>query len=401
MGKSAHLARFESQDFALQTRAFCRTIAAVNASSRQDTHTHTLLAVCVSSVALILGSGPMCQAQTCSPTPSITPCPTCTPFNFGPCPTPTPAVYDDVDPNNPNPDPALLPVPTPFQPPDGSKLKWRKYIPDADLFGPPPYPTVLVVHGQGFHGGSPMDAGVEQVSRDLQARGYLALAVTHRLAPCGLIENQPVHTDPASGRPPQQTDDIKSLVRAARSLTSLCNGKVGIIGGSAGGSHAAFVALDKTASPANTYPNWCQNGNDDRPQCAICLSGAYDLADRIGTEGAGRQQYIRDVESYTNTVVPNDQRSVSPVAKVKPTNQQTFMPMYLVNSDGDIMPPHQIEAMRNALCVVGIDEDDGLKLLTIVNNSEHSWNLWDERIAQGSNTRVRDEVLDFLQDHLQ
>ena len=68
---------------------------------------------------------------------------------------------------------------------------------------------------------------------------------------------------------------------------------------------------------------------------------------------------------------------------------------------GDIMPPHQIEAMRNALCVVGIDEDDGLKLLTIVNNSEHSWNLWDERIAQGSNTRVRDEVLDFLQDHLQ
>ena len=196
-----------------------------------------------------------------------------------------------------------------------------------------------------------MDAGVEQVSRDLQARGYLALAVTYRLAPCGLIENQPVHTDPASGRPPQQTDDIKSLVRAARSLTSLCNGKVGIIGGSAGGSHAAFVALDKTASPANTYPNWCQNGNDDRPQCAICLSGAYDLADRIGTEGGARQQYIRDVESYTNTVVPNDQRSVSPVAKVKPTNQQTFMPMYLVNSDGgyNAAPSDRGDAQR-ALC---------------------------------------------------
>src|SRR5437763_15372831 len=74
----------------------------------------------------------------------------------------------------PNPDPALLPIPTPFQPPNGSKLKWRKYIPS----GTGPFPTVLVVHGQGFHGGSPMDAGVEQVSRDLQARGYLALAVT-------------------------------------------------------------------------------------------------------------------------------------------------------------------------------------------------------------------------------
>jgi acetyl esterase/lipase len=334
------------------------------------------------------------EGQTCTPMPTITPCPSCTPFNYGPC---TGGIYDDVDANNPNPDPALLPIPTPFQPPDGSKLKWRKYIPS----GTGPFPTVLVVHGQGFHGGSPMDAGVEQVSRDLQARGYLALAVTYRLAPCGLIEGQPPHdTHPESGRPSEQTDDIKSLVKAARSLTSLCNGKVGIIGGSAGGSHAAFLGLDKTASPPNTYPNWCQNGNDDRPLCTICLSGAYDMADRTDTGPNLRQQYIRDVESYTNTVVPNDQRNVSPVAKVRPISQQSFMPMYLVNSDGDIMPPHQIEDMRNALCVVGIDEDDGLKLLTILNNSDHSWNLWDERIAPDSQRRVRDETLDFLAAHL-
>jgi acetyl esterase/lipase len=97
---------------------------------------------------------------------------------------------------------------------------------------------------------------VEKVCRDLQASGYLALAVTHRLAQCGRISGQdPNYEDPLSGRPPQQIDDIKSLIKAARSLTSLCNGDVGVIGGSAGGSHAVFVALDKTASPANTYPN--------------------------------------------------------------------------------------------------------------------------------------------------
>jgi acetyl esterase/lipase len=201
------------------------------------------------SFALIL-SAVFCSAQTCTPTPTITPCPTCTPFNYGPCPTP--AVPEDVDPNNPVPDPPLEPAPSPFQPPDGSILTWRKYVPS----GTGPFPTVLVIHGGGFHDGNSTDAGVEKVCRDLQASGYLALAVTHRLAQCGRISGQdPNYEDPLSGRPPQQIDDIKSLIKAARSLTSLCNGDVGVIGGSAGGSHAVFVALDKTASPANTYPN--------------------------------------------------------------------------------------------------------------------------------------------------
>jgi len=96
--------------------------------------------------------------------------------------------------------------------------------------------------------------GVEKVSRDLQSSGYLALAVTYRLARCGRITGQdPNYEDPLSGRPPEQTDDIKSLIKAARSLTTLCNGNVGVLGGSAGGSHAIFVALDKTTSPPDTY----------------------------------------------------------------------------------------------------------------------------------------------------
>src|SRR5437016_3172152 len=126
-----------------------------------------------------------------------------------------------------------------------------------------PTPPFWLSHGGGFHSGNSTDAGVEKVSRDLQSSGYLALAVTYRLAQCGRIQGQdPNYLDPLSGRPPEQTDDIKSLIKAARSI-SLCNGNVGVIGGSAGGSHGVFVALDKTASPANTYPNWCQNGHDD------------------------------------------------------------------------------------------------------------------------------------------
>src|SRR5438552_229323 len=99
--------------------------------------------------------------------------------------------------------------------------------------------------------------GVEKVSRDLQSSGYLALAVTYRLARCGRITGQdPNYEDPLSGRPPEQTDDIKSLMKAACSLTTLCNGSVVVFGGSAGGSPPFFVPLKKTPTPPTTYPNW-------------------------------------------------------------------------------------------------------------------------------------------------
>jgi len=174
--------------------------------------------------------------------------------------------------------------------------------------------------------------GVEKVSRDLQSSGYLALAVTYRLARCGRITGQdPNYEDPLSGRPPEQTDDIKSLIKAARSLTTLCNGNVGVLGGSAGGSHAIFVALEKTTSPPFTYPNWCQNGVDDRPLCAIGLSGAYDLSDRLPTGYEPLDNFIDLFQNYTNSCVLADQKSVSPVAKVKPESEQTFKPIYIIN----------------------------------------------------------------------
>jgi acetyl esterase/lipase len=236
---------------------------------------------------------------------------------------------------------------------------------------------------------------VEKVCRDLQASGYLALAVTHRLAQCGRISGQdPNYEDPLSGRPPQQIDDIKSLIKAARSLTSLCNGDVGVIGGSAGGSHAVFVALDKTASPANTYPNWCQNGEDDRPLCAVGLSGAYDLSDRLDQT----QSYVNDNENYTNTSDRITQRSFSPVAKVRAESEQTFMPLYLVNSDGDSMPPHQIEDMRCALVGAGINSNL-YTVKTITQNFDHAFALWSDRLFQGG-PKVRDKVLEFLDDHV-
>ena len=74
------------------------------------------------------------------------------------------------------------------------------------------------------------------------------------------------------------------------------------------------------------------------------------------------------------------------------------MPMYLVNSDGDTMPPHQIEDMRCALVSAGINSTL-YSVHTIIQNSDHSFKLWNDRLTMGG-PFVRDEVLSFLDDHV-
>jgi BD-FAE protein len=252
------------------------------------------------------------NSQTCTPTPTIPPpSPSCTPFNYTDC---GPVDNEDQE-TLPYSSPAPVEATNGFQPPDGSKLRWRRYKPD----GPAPWPTIILIHGGGFHSGSPLEPVVDGVAADLKANGYYVLAVTYRLAPCGLIENQPDHSHPESGRPPEQTDDIKSLIRAARADTANCNGRIGVVGGSAGGAHAIWVSLDKSPTPGNAYPHWCQDGADDRPDCAVGCSGPYDLSDREGATD-DNQDYVQNVENYTNTCVrvdPNggyDQKSVSVVS---------------------------------------------------------------------------------------
>ena len=112
-----------------------------------------------------------------------------------------------------------------------------------------------------------------------------------------------------------------------------------------------------------------------------------------------RENVPQDDENYTNTTDRIAQNSVSPVAKVKSESEQSFMPLYLVNSDGDSgMPPHQIEAMRCALVSAGINSDL-YTVKTIAGMSDHAFELWSDRLFQGG-PKVRDKILQFLDDHV-
>ena len=115
---------------------------------------------------------------------------------------------------------------------DGTPLHWDVYPPE----GEGPWPAILVIHGGGFKGGSLNSPTMEQCARDLAAAGFIAFVIEYRLAPPGSLPDQS-----SDGRYPQQSDDVRSAVLAARN-DPRANHQVGVVGGSAGGYFAAYMA---------------------------------------------------------------------------------------------------------------------------------------------------------------
>jgi hypothetical protein len=153
-------------------------------------------------------------------------------------------------------------------------LYWTRYVPTS---GGPTWPVVCMFHPGGYKSGG-HDNGT--VSNSLQAAGFVVLACEYRLAPPANAmksaappngNNHPVpgqDTVNDSGHYPKQTDDVQRAIRAARARVE-CDGRVYAIGGSAGGSHVAYMMATGTAG-------------DDRPDlCGILSCGVSNLADTI------------------------------------------------------------------------------------------------------------------------
>ncbi|MEO6871665.1 MAG: alpha/beta hydrolase [Chthoniobacterales bacterium] len=240
--------------------------------------------------------------------------------------------------------------------PDGTELHWVVYTPST----PGPWPAVLVIHGGGFKTGSPGSGA--QASLDLANAGYLAFAIEYRLAPNGALKGQT-----SDGRYPQQTDDVKMAVRAARS-DPRCNGQVGAVGGSAGGAHTAYVAATGTKG-------------DDRIDVGVSLSGAYDFRDF--TPDLNLQAFTNDVTNYVNVDISDtaDLLTASPINYV----DKDVAPLFLIQSEQDPMPTVQITDMAAKLGSLGLDE---YQTLTIP-GSLHSFDYW---------STVKDDVISFLND---
>jgi acetyl esterase/lipase len=149
--------------------------------------------------------------------------------------------------------------------------------------------VVIVIHGGGYRSG-----GMEtDVAQDLSQYGLMGVAIEYRLAPPHLEMNSPTHPFPGQndihddGYYPEQTDDVRDAIVHYRN-DPRSNGEVVVIGGSAGGSHALYLAATGT-------PGY------DMPDLAVLLScGVSNLADP--------NQYALDCiggEACPNEVVTN------------------------------------------------------------------------------------------------
>jgi acetyl esterase/lipase len=252
---------------------------------------------------------------------------------------------------------------------------------------------MLIHGGQYFEGSYYAPQELLDAAADLNAAGYLVFSVDHRLAPPGQIVGQPDHSDPASGRPPQQSNDIKQQFLAAK-YHPKCNGTVFVIGGSSGGAHAAWIALDLEDTTNN---NW---GLTTRPKAIVGLSGAYDLSSRNADTQQQLNNFVDIVLNYTNTTNrdPGDpnQYAASAISRIALISAGNILPMRLYNSLSETMPHQQMEGFRDALNMHGFFD----VVTTQLSGSQHAFHYWNRPIIQGGPT-VGQDVIAFLNAHLQ
>ena len=238
--------------------------------------------------------------------------------------------------------------------PDGTELHWVVYTPST----PGPWPAVLVIHGGGFKAGGPLSGA--ECALDLADAGYIAYSIEYRLAPNGGLPGQT-----SDGRYPQQSDDVKMAIRAARADVR-ANGQVAAIGGSAGGTHAAYCSLTGTKG-------------DDRLDVGVSLSGAYDFSDFSSDPNIAA--FTNDVTNYVG-VGANDTTALHAASPVNFVDADAS-PLFLINSAEDPMPFAQLGDMTTKLDSAGITAYQQLTLP----GSLHAFDYW---------SLVKDQVIAFI-----
>lgn len=240
---------------------------------------------------------------------------------------------------------------------DGTPLRWTVY-PGA---GPGPHSAVLVIHGGGFRA-EPNSPKTIQSARDAAAAGFNAFQVEYRLASRRGISGQK-----SAGLYPDQTNDLKMAVRAARKYPG-GNGKVGAIGGSAGGAHDVYLAATGTAG-------------DDRLDAAVALSGAYDFTED-GPDS--NRAFHRLVTNYAGSSDTAALQKASPITYV----DAKIAPLFVAASDHEAMPPEQYNDLIKKLNAVGATN---FEKVLLTNSHAHAFASWPE---------VGDRALVFLRKYL-
>ncbi len=304
------------------------------------------------------------------------------------------------------------PTPTPANvPPDATEiyarahdgvtcLQWNVYLPDAVVFQFP-RPAVLVAHTGGWRCGSRNDDGAQKVATSLRNAGFIACSIDYRLdqeqnflgVPREQICNSGCERQAKAAyahglRPPAdeiQINDVQKAIIAARNptcgmLVGKVNHLVGLLGGSAGGTHALTAAA-------------CWTTVNNRPDAVVCLSGVYQFNDPEFLAGQPQNRtnaYIYcQADSDTHPNLANGSNLELVVGDCAP--------VYAFGSEFDSITPHQLELLQEKF--TGLDPLDHLTQ-RIDGSSKHAFAYWYDPISVGSSSYVYNLVQNWLADRL-
>lgn len=245
----------------------------------------------------------------------------------------------------------------------GVDLYWTAFVPND---GGVAWPFALVLHPGGYKTGA---AGPNSVSAQLASSGILAFSVEYRLSPPGKemttlgghpAPAQNTVSPPDKGHYPEQTEDVKDAIMAARQdPRCMINPNTGMglvycVGGSAGASHSAFMAATGRGV--------------SRPDlCVICSCGVSNLADLkvLNLPLIDHETYpVNAILNYAPNVTPADllANNYSPyLSKLTEMSPVTYI---TARGGSDEMPP----------MMVVISSKDSQGIATSTGIMQNAWN---------------------------
>lgn len=219
-----------------------------------------------------------------------------------------------------------------------------------------PAPAVILVHGGGFVEGS--RTSMRNLCDQLAGAGIAAFSIDYRLAPDFVY--------------PSQVDDLAAAVTWLRKpenvqAFNIDPARIGIVGSSAGAILAQQIATRGQGSTAE----------GDRVAAVVSLSGVSKMTEEglaLGTPSPASIKMILTYLGCQSAKACPQSVDASPITAVDSTDP----PMLLMNSDDEIVPWEQAEAMGAALVGAGVPADvqitsgdrHGIQLLTAQNRKQ-------------------------------
>ncbi|MEW5872810.1 MAG: alpha/beta hydrolase [Chloroflexota bacterium] len=229
--------------------------------------------------------------------------------------------------------------------PDGTPLKMDVYYPKQMSA---PAPAIVYIHGGGWVRGDKKEGAGMLFFPALQKAGYIMVAVNYRLAP--------------DYKFPAPIEDVKCAIRHLRANSTRYNldpGRIGALGGSAGGHIAALLGLaDASAGwDVGAYPE-----QSSRVGAVVDLFGPSDLVQLFKDDPKPSASWsILGAKGARDPLLS----VFSPVTYITPDDP----PFLLLHGNEDTeVPPEQSQILYDQLQAAGVPAE-----LVWVKNAGHSF----------------------------